>query len=111
MKLKRTEFIDEIRLNLKNGEMPSDLQGHVFLIAPVGFENAPYGDGTPIFNGDGMVYRLDFDEPGAVWLKSRIAKTPCYFADKATQTDKQYEPYKFKILALADFHHWVFVIR
>jgi carotenoid cleavage dioxygenase-like enzyme len=103
MKLKRTEFIDKIRLNLKSGEIPNDLQGHAFFIAPVGFKNAPYGDGTPIFNGDGMVYRLDFNKSGEVWLKSRIVKTPCYFADEATQTDKQYERYKFQNLGLVRF--------
>jgi carotenoid cleavage dioxygenase-like enzyme len=103
MKLKRTEFISKIKLNLKEGKVPSDLQGHVFFIAPVGFGNTPYGDGTPIFNGDGMVYRLDFDKPGEVWLKSRIAKTPCYFADEATQTDKQYEIYKFQNFGLGRF--------
>jgi Retinal pigment epithelial membrane protein len=103
MKLKRTEFITKIKLNLKEGEIPSDLQGHAFFIAPVGFKNAPYGDGTPIFNGDGMVYRLDFDKSGEVWLKSRIAKTPCYFADEATQTDKQYEMYKFQNFGLVRF--------
>ncbi len=103
MKLKRTEFITRIKLNLKQGKLPSDLQGHAFFIAPVGFGNIPYGDGTPIFNGDGMVYRLDFDKPGEVWLKSRIAKTPCYFADAATQTDKQYEIYKFQNFGLVRF--------
>jgi carotenoid cleavage dioxygenase-like enzyme len=103
MKLKRTEFIDEIELNLKKGKIPTDLQGHAFFIAPVGFGNAPYGDGNPIFNGDGMVYRLDFDRPGAVWLKSRIAKTPCYFADEVTQTDKQYEIFKFQNFGLGRF--------
>jgi carotenoid cleavage dioxygenase-like enzyme len=103
MKLKRTEFIAKIELNLKKGAIPSDLQGHVFFIAPVGFKNAPYGNGAPIFNGDGMIYRLDFDKSGEVWLKSRIAKTPCYFADEATQTDEQYELYKFKNFGLGRF--------
>lgn len=44
--------------------LPEDLQGHVFIIGPVGFEDTPYGKGTPIFNGDGMVYRIDFNQPG-----------------------------------------------
>jgi carotenoid cleavage dioxygenase-like enzyme len=103
MKLKRTEFITRIKLNLKEGQIPSDLQGHAFFIAPVGFKNAPYGNGDPIFNGDGMVYRLDFDKSGEVWLKSRIAKTPCYFADEATQVDEQYKLYKFKNFGLVRF--------
>jgi carotenoid cleavage dioxygenase-like enzyme len=103
MKLKRTEFISKIELNLKEGKIPSDLQGHLFLIAPVGFANTPYGDGTPIFNGDGMIYRLDFDKPGEISLKSRIAKTPCYFADEATQTDERFKEYQFKNFGLGRF--------
>ncbi|MGA7955164.1 MAG: carotenoid oxygenase family protein [Gloeobacterales cyanobacterium] len=103
MKLKRTEFISQIELNLKKGIIPSDLQGHVFLISPVGFANTPYGDGTPLFNGDSMVYRLDFDKPGKISLKSRIAKTPCYFADEATQTDERFKEYQFKNFGLGRF--------
>jgi Retinal pigment epithelial membrane protein len=103
MKLKRTEFTNKIELNLKKGKIPTDLQGHAFFIAPVGFSNTPYGDGTPIFNGDGMVYRLDFDRPGIVFLKSGIAKTPCYFADEATQTDERFKEYQFKNFGLGRF--------
>jgi hypothetical protein len=103
MKTKRTEFLSKIKLNLTKGEIPNDLQGHVFLIAPVGFSNAPYGGGNPIFNGDGMVYRLDFDRPGAVFLKSRIARTPCYLADEATQRDKRFKEYQFKNFGIGRF--------
>jgi carotenoid cleavage dioxygenase-like enzyme len=103
MQAKRTEFINKIKLNLKKGEIPSDLQGYIFLVAPIGFKNAPYGNGTPVFNGDSMVYRLDFDKPGEIFLKSRIAKTPCYFADEATQTDERFKEYQFKNFGLGRF--------
>ena len=41
-----------------------------------------------VFNGDGMMYRLDLDE-GRPRLKSRIAKSPCYWADVATRDNEQ----------------------
>ncbi len=99
MNSSRKEFgsnnIPEITLNVIEGEIPSDLYGHVFIIGPVGFEDTPYGHGTPVFNGDGMVYRLDFDEPEKVRLKTAIAKTPCFYADSATRTRKKYHKYRF----------------
>ncbi|MHC4832122.1 MAG: carotenoid oxygenase family protein, partial [Planctomycetota bacterium] len=57
---------------------PADLSGHAFTIAPV-----PHGDGTYVFNGDGLVYRLDFGA-AQVGLRSRVMRTPCYYADQAT---------------------------
>ncbi|MGE5660200.1 MAG: carotenoid oxygenase family protein [Actinomycetota bacterium] len=87
-----------LQLFLKPGQqLPSDLSGHVFIISSVGSVDSksrddnpdivfPSGDGsTPFYNGDGMVYRLDFNNPEAgVFLTTRIAKTPCYYADAAT---------------------------
>ena len=96
----REEFIEPISLNIRDAEgnsatLPEDLQGHYFLIAPVGspdsFKVDPEGetvwvskDGwTALYNGDGMVYRLSFST-GDANLKTRIVKPPCYYADLAT---------------------------
>lgn len=90
MRANRKEWLDPIPLDVRQGSVPADLQGHVFLIGAVGFGDDAYGQGTPIFNGDGMIYRLDFIPDGAeggvkVRLKSALAKTPCFFADEACQ--------------------------
>uniref|UniRef100_A0ACD5GTH5 Carotenoid oxygenase family protein n=1 Tax=Desertifilum tharense IPPAS B-1220 TaxID=1781255 RepID=A0ACD5GTH5_9CYAN len=53
----------------------------------------PSQDGTTLlYNGEGMVYRLDFDalEQG-VSLTTRIMKTPCYYADLGTFYDPKYQ--------------------
>ena len=81
-----------------DGKLPDDLQGHVFIVAPVGTVNSgglPSPDGTHIFNGDGMIYRLDFHRPGEVGVKTRLAKPPCYYADRATRPGTAYAKYQF----------------
>jgi carotenoid cleavage dioxygenase-like enzyme len=90
--------IPNLELNIVWGELPKDLQGHIFIVAPVGSIESggiPFKDGTPILNGDGMIYRFDFNEPGKVRVNAKIVKPPCYYADLATQTEKQYQKYKF----------------
>jgi carotenoid cleavage dioxygenase-like enzyme len=88
-------------------ELPEDLQGHVYILSPVGSvasesvdEETPHKviwsskDGwTPFFNGDGMVYRLSFNNGGAS-LKTRIVKPPCYYADLATYDRSKTNPYR-----------------
>jgi hypothetical protein len=102
-----------LKLTVKKGlteeeaNLPDDLQGHVFIVAPVGSPDSkkldgeivePCADGlTSLFNGDGMIYRLDFhqtqtdpdsdiiQQTGNAWLASRIAKTPDYYLDAAIQ--------------------------
>ena len=91
--------LTNIKLELVEGQLPQDLQGHAFFIAPVGSVNSgglPYPDGNSMLNGDGMVYRLDFDRPGEVRLRSRLMKTPCYFADEATSPGSKYDKYRFR---------------
>ena len=91
----------DIKLNIiQSGEQefPQDLQGHVFIVAPVGTQESgglPYANGDSFMSGDGMVYRLDFNQPGEVSLKTRIAKTPDYYADLATAADEKYAKYQF----------------
>ncbi|MCU0547589.1 MAG: carotenoid oxygenase family protein [Oscillatoriaceae cyanobacterium Prado104] len=102
---------DLLKMNVKDGELPLDLQGHVFIVAPVGSIDSPDDRGqrtnstvypssdgtTPLYNGDGMIYRLDFDnlEAGA-FLSSRLVKPPCYYADTATDKCQKYQNLKFK---------------
>lgn len=72
----------DLELNLISGTWPSDIGGHVFIVAAL-----PWGDGTMVFNGDGMMYRLDLDD-GRPKLKSRVARSPCYWADVATRDNE-----------------------
>ncbi|HEY9294933.1 MAG TPA: carotenoid oxygenase family protein, partial [Phormidium sp.] len=115
------EELNGIRLKVKKGlteeeaELPLDLQGHEFIIAPVGSVDAksirntsvvlPCSDGwTPVFNGDGMIYRLDF-EAGKANLTTRIIKTPCYYADLATSKSEKYQDYKFENAGMGRFSY------
>ncbi|WP_375559796.1 carotenoid oxygenase family protein [Bernardetia sp. OM2101] len=89
----------DIELLVKKGQIPTDIYGHVFVNSSVGSVNSnglPYPKTTdegkanqeyssPVMNGDSMVFRFDFDEIGKVKLKSRILKTPSYYADLATK--------------------------
>jgi len=68
----------DIDLTVLAGELPDDLAGHAFLVHPI-----PLGGGSPLFVGEGVVVRLDF-EPDRVALKSRMLRSPCYYADQAT---------------------------
>ena len=110
------EELDGVELTVKQGmteeagTLPADLQGHLFMVSPVGTLDSPQdptdpnvvtpssNGWTPVFNGDGMVYRFDFCS-GKAELTSRIMKTPCYYADLATHTSESpYSDLKFKNL-------------
>ena len=91
--------IDELELTILKQEgnelslvenLPLDLLGYVFIAAPL-----PYGDGTFILNGDGMIYRLEL-MGGKAKLKTKIAKTPCYYADLAIQNQPNKYPKNFR---------------
>jgi len=87
-------------LNLEiEGKLPEDLKGHFFLVAPVGTVDSgglPFPDHDSLFNGDGMIYRLDFDSQGEAKITTRLVKPPDYYADKATFLKSQYKKYKFR---------------
>ncbi len=114
-----------IELTVKDGQgnvatLPDDLQGHVFMMSFAGTVAAqrvdsckqanvvlPGADGmTALFDGDGMVYRIDFHTssedqspaPGKAGLKSRLLKTPAFFADQITHSTDDY-----KFLRFTDF--------
>lgn len=110
MTVSRDEFGDNnpqakaprLALRIKEGDLPQDLQGHVFVIGPAGSidspkttkENTviPSKDGfTMPYNGDGIVYRFDFDQPEVgAYMASRIVKPPCYYADVVTNKESQF---------------------
>lgn len=80
-----------IRMEIIDGNLPNDLQGHVFIVAPADNVNPgglPFKDKSAFLNGNGMIYRLDFDRSGEVKLKRKLAKSPDYRADKATQNNE-----------------------
>ncbi|MDJ0567947.1 MAG: carotenoid oxygenase family protein [Pleurocapsa sp. MO_192.B19] len=106
----REEFITPIDLTIRDTmgnktTLPYDLYGHFFLIGPCGSpQSSPVEGGdqvvwvtkdgwTPIYNGDGMVFRFSFDQ-GKASLKTRFVKTPCFFADRATGDKNNQERYK-----------------
>jgi len=105
----------DIDLQLIEGKVPGDLFGHVFIQSPCGTVNSalpipqflPDGSpnkeyGGPVFNGDGMMLRFDLDEVGKVKMKSRIFKTPCYYADEATKLGTDWnKDWGFKSLGIA----------
>ncbi len=93
----RCELTD-IKLKIE-GELPEDLQGYVFIIAPVGSVNSggiPYPNGDSLLNGDGMIYRLDFAHAGEVTVKTKLVKPPDYYADQATRLETKYEKHRFR---------------
>ncbi len=62
-------------------KLPAGLHGYVFVVGALfQSDDLPQEDGTPLYTGDGMIYRLGFEHQHAI-LKTRIAKTPCYYAD------------------------------
>ncbi len=106
MSVSRRELIN-IELKVCEGEIPEDLYGHVFIIGPVGTvgsrtENLCYpgGTGASLYNGDGMVYRLDFNQKSRVFIGSRIVKTPCYYADLETTAGSKYANLGFANLGM-----------
>lgn len=127
------EELSQVPLTIKNEkgeytEVPPDLKGHLFIIAFAGTaasprpkssprrarpENTvmPAADGhTALFDGDGMVYRLDFQklsenniQLGKGWLTSRLMKTPAFFADKITRESEKYKEFCFRDLGIGRF--------
>ena len=75
-----------IDLTVRYGAIPEDLHGFVYYDVPVGHvdQGSEVGPGTPVFSGDGLIYQLNFNEPGRAILKTRLANTPSFIADKVT---------------------------
>jgi Retinal pigment epithelial membrane protein len=88
---------DSLPLAVISGNLPTDLTGHMFVVAPAGTNDHPFGSGTPLLNGTGKVYRFDFNkkaaEPaiGKAFLSAKLTKTPCYYADQITIEAADYD--------------------
>lgn len=94
------EELQDIALQILEGEVPSPLKGFVFMVAQMGNVNSKglpfaktFPDGrpnpdyqSPILNGDGLVYKFSFAD-GQAKLTTRLMKPPCYYADEATRQD------------------------
>ena len=109
-----------INLKVKEGKIPDDLSGFVFINSGAGTINSeglpykkklPNGDlnkeyGSPVINGDGYIFRFDLTEKGKINLKTDILKPPCYYADVASSPiingkDNPYAKIAFKNKGLA----------
>jgi len=98
--------LTDVPLTVVEGELPQVLHGHVLIVAPVGSVTSnglPNPDGTHVWNGNGMVYRLDFDQPGMAKLQTKLMKSPCYYADLATRPGSAYESSGFGDYGMARF--------
>lgn len=88
VKLGLTEELTELPPELK-------LSGSMFIVAPAGAVDSPQAEESDtilptksgwnhLLNGDGMVYRIDFQQ-GQPKYSSRLLKTVSYYADQLTQ--------------------------
>jgi len=118
LSVSREEF-EALQLTVKQGlteistELPPDLTGYVFIVGPAGSVDSPpkkpnsphivdlsNNGWTPLYNGDGMLYRIGF-ENGKAHLKTRIAKPLSYWADKYTYRNSKYPNLGFKDFGIA----------
>ncbi len=107
----------DVELQVCEGKMPQDLYGFVFFNSPCGTVNSgglpfpesqPSGASNPeygssLFNGDAMMLRYDMSRPGTIRYKSKMLRTPCWYADEATKTGNGEYPenWSFKMLGIA----------
>lgn len=68
----------DLELEVISGALPGDLAGHVFINSA-----RPSGGGAFVFNGDGLIHRVDLGGPRPR-LVTRLVKSPCYRAEQAT---------------------------
>lgn len=107
--LTRKPFTNE-PLQVIEGCLPNDLLGHAFFIGPGGSLTDPLipdtdliqpsHDGTPLFNGDPLIYRIDFNEDSAN-LTSKIPRTPCFYTDLASIPGEEYADLGYRNHGLA----------
>ncbi|NEO54375.1 MAG: lignostilbene-alpha,beta-dioxygenase [Okeania sp. SIO3B5] len=115
MDASRENFLKPQELHFVDGygpdNLPDGLHGHVFIVAPVGnFEldedgrpilkdiykrisqrNLIDDNGNTFMNGDGMIYRFDFDEVGKVKWKQKVANPPDYKLDRIIEASTEFE--------------------
>lgn len=99
--------LDHAPLEVLEGALPTDLAGHVFVVAANGDMDHPTpasrGDNTPFLNGDGYVYRVTFPGGGATpTLSCKPVRTPCFIADQVVADPAWPDPYwQFKNFGIA----------
>ncbi|MFN9622321.1 MAG: carotenoid oxygenase family protein [Cyanobacteriota bacterium] len=113
--VKRKEIVN-LQLVVLEGSIPDDLYGHAFFVGPGGFTDSqelgdsglilPSSDGTPLFNGDPLVHRLDFskntlDGKVEVYITNKIPRTPCYYTDWACQNSHDFKGFRYDNYGLA----------
>lgn len=102
--LLRREGLTDEPLQVLEGSLPPAVHGHAFFMGPGGCLDTPQlgtdglihpsADGTPLFNGDPLLHRLDFGG-GEVRITSRIPRTPCFYTDQACLTDPAWKSYPY----------------
>jgi len=110
--LLRREELKDLPLHVLEGALPAGVHGHAFFMGPGGFVDSPplaadglihpSAEGTPLFNGDPLLHRLDFGS-GEVTLTSGIPRTPCFYTEQAllTEADRRRFPYPYANHGLA----------
>lgn len=113
--------IDDEPMQVIEGAIPDDISGFVYIVCQMGNVNSnglpfkkhePNGEPnpdfqSPIMNGDGFVYKLNFSNQKKVNISSRIMKPPSYYADLATgfdgpaHKDPRFEGFHFKNLGIS----------
>jgi hypothetical protein len=94
-------------------QLPADVWGYAFMACPLPpvttYNTDQYARGDRmVLNGDGMLYRLGFAD-GRMTLKTRIMKTPCYYADIAAQLLPKYDKFGYRFLDGGMVRHSLFL--
>jgi hypothetical protein len=113
----RTE-VDQVPLAVKQGISDQDtlldaeLSGYLFIVGPAGSLDSPWDsdhpcllnptrDGyTPLYNGDGMIYRIQFDQ-GQAYLKTKLAQPISFIADEIVHDNPAYPNLNFQNFGIA----------
>ena len=112
--------INNVKLNVIQGSLPSDLYGYVYLMTQCGTVNSegyPFPKtidgkrnheyGSPVLNGNGMVFLFDLSTAGQVKVSSRITRSASYYADDAlreggpAREDKDFKNWEFKNMGIS----------
>jgi hypothetical protein len=90
----RRDEWNDLRLEVFEGALPSDLGGHFFFVGPVGnvgTDGFPGPSFNTALNGDGMIYRVDLDDHAAgPRVTTRLVRPADFYADEATAGDPRY---------------------
>ena len=85
MRTKREEFSD-LPLKVLSGSIPSDIQGYSYFMVPSGdCEDGNFSKpDSPILGGDGMILKLDLNQPGEALLSFKFGKSESFLADEVS---------------------------